>query len=162
MAEHASLAKHHSRSLDREGSYFSRRKSSSRKLRKGSFTVYPSDTEYQDGEPVVPTTEVVLDNTKTVGYMDANEREGWLEFKNEIIRLTHTLRLKGWRRVPLDRGTDIEVQRISGALTNAVYVVSPPKTLPELPTVETSDVYVLKRRPVSVHADLASSLELTC
>jgi choline kinase len=58
------------------------------------------------------------------------EKEGWINFKNEIVRLAHTLRLKGWRRIPLDCGADIEVERLSGALTNAVYVVSPPKNLP--------------------------------
>ena len=60
--------------------------------------------------------------------------EAWVTFKNEIVRLAHTLRLKGWRRVPLDGGADIEVERLSGALTNAVYVVSPPKRLPENPS----------------------------
>jgi choline kinase len=39
------------------------------------------------------------------------------------------LKLKGWRRVPLDQSSEIEVERLSGALTNAVYVVSPPKNL---------------------------------
>jgi len=47
-------------------------------------------------------------------------------FKNEIIRIAHTLKLKGWRRVPLGGGETISVERLSGALTNAVYVVSPP------------------------------------
>ena len=57
------------------------------------------------------------------------ERKAWVSFKNEIIRLAHTLRLKGWRRVALDSGESISVERLSGALTNAVYVVSPPDDL---------------------------------
>lgn len=57
------------------------------------------------------------------------ERAAWVTFKNDIIRIAHTLRIKGWRRVPLDSGDSIEVERLSGALTNAVYVVSPPKDL---------------------------------
>lgn len=61
------------------------------------------------------------------------EKETWLRFKNEIVRLAHTLKLKGWRQVPLDRGGDIEVERLSGALTNAVYVVKPPTNLPLAP-----------------------------
>jgi choline kinase len=56
---------------------------------------------------------------------EEKERKAWLVFKNEVIRLTHTLRLKGWRRVPLDSGDTISVERLSGALTNAVYVVTP-------------------------------------
>jgi choline kinase len=113
-----------------------------------------SDTEYQDGDVVVPSCDVVLDNSKTMSYSGGTadsasttvtlstskraekERKAWLVFKCEIVKLAHTLRLKGWRRVPLDRGGDIEVERLSGALTNAVYVVSPPKDLPA-PEVET-------------------------
>lgn len=120
-----------------------RRRSSVRKMYVGS-----SDTEYQDGDVVVPSCDVVLDNSKTMSYGGGasesatetvtlstskkaeKERKAWLTFKNEIVRLAHTLRLKGWRRVPLERGGDIEVKRLSGALTNAVYVVSPPKDLP--------------------------------
>jgi choline kinase len=105
-----------------------------------------SDTEYHDGDVVVPSCDEVLDNSKTLSYTGGaavstsdlattskraeKERKAWSVFKNEILRLAHTLRLKGWRRVPLDRGDDIEVERLSGALTNAVYVVSPPTHLP--------------------------------
>lgn len=120
----------------------SRRRSSARKL--GTMS---SDTEYQDGDVVVPTCDAILDNSKTMSYTGGvesstgtvtlssskraeKERQAWLVFKGEILRLAHTLRLKGWRRVPLERGGDIEVERLSGALTNAVYVVSPPKDLP--------------------------------
>ncbi|KAI1077880.1 kinase-like protein [Whalleya microplaca] len=102
-----------------------------------------SDTEYFDGDVRVPGCDAVLDNTKALGYSggqavtaddttsfsskkEDKERRSWVTFKNDIIRLTHTLRLKGWRRVPLDSGEDIDVTRLSGALTNAVYVVSPP------------------------------------
>lgn len=135
---------------ERPTSYFSRRRpSSTRKLRKGSNAV-SSDSDYQDGDALIPTAEVVLDNSKTLAYSggaaesetdllgrstrSAKDREGWVNFKNEIVRLAHTLRLKGWRRIPLNRGADIEVERLSGALTNAVYVVSPPKLLPETPS----------------------------
>ena len=133
---------------ERKGSYFSRH-SSARRLRKHSTTA-SSDTEYQDGDALVASAEVILDNTKTLTYTggaassqtDARtlnkratkEKEAWLIFKSEIVRLAHTLRLKGWRRVPLNRGGDIDVERLSGALTNAVYVVSPPKNLPDLLT----------------------------
>jgi len=106
-----------------------------------------SDTEYQDGDVIVPSCDVVLDNSKTMSYSGGGaessaetatlstskraekDRKAWLSFKSEIVKLAHTLRLKGWRRVPLERGGDIEVERLSGALTNAVYVVCPPKDL---------------------------------
>ncbi|KAI0886145.1 kinase-like protein [Annulohypoxylon maeteangense] len=105
-----------------------------------------SDTEYHDGSVVVPTCDAVLDNSKTLGYSGGKpsstddlatllskkaekERKAWISFKNEIIKLAHTLKFRGWRRVSLDSGESIDVTRLSGALTNAVYVVSPPDDL---------------------------------
>lgn len=114
-----------------------------------------SDTDYVDGDVLVPSCDAILDNTKTLKYSqggvddsmsicsrrEEKERLVWLAFKNEIIRLAHTLRLKGWRRVALDSGDDIAVERLSGALTNAVYVVNPPEVLPS--TTE----HVTKKKP---------------
>lgn len=103
-----------------------------------------SDTDYIDGDTIVPDCDVWLDNSKSLGYTGSNanleelggkaqrDREAWISFKNEIIRTAHTLRLKGWRRVPLESGEDIDVVRLSGALTNAVYVVTPPSDVPSL------------------------------
>lgn len=133
---------------ERTGSYFHRHSSTKRRNpRKQSIS---SDTDYADGDVVVPSAEVILDNSKIFGYGGRTtesqtnlhnpskrvlkEKEAWLRFKNEIVRLAHTLRLKGWRQVPLDRGGDIEVERLSGALTNAVYVVKPPVNLPLAPS----------------------------
>ena len=110
-----------------------------------------SDTEYHDNDVHVPSCDGFLDNSKTLAYTGGKssshddttslssrpqEREklAWLTFKNEIIRLAHTLKLKGWRRVPLESGDRISVERLSGALTNAVYVVSPPSDLSTTPT----------------------------
>ncbi|APA12071.1 hypothetical protein sscle_08g068410 [Sclerotinia sclerotiorum 1980 UF-70] len=125
-----------------------RRVSRKRSLVRPSLKPTPSsDTEYHDEDIVVPSCDVILDNSKTLAYSGGagssmetttlsnskraeKERKAWIQFKNEIVRLAHTLRLKGWRRVPLDRGAEIEVERLSGALTNAVYVVSPPANLP--------------------------------
>ncbi|KAK4200640.1 putative choline kinase [Triangularia verruculosa] len=114
------------------------RKRSSRSLR----ATASSDTEFFDGDVVVPSCDASLDNSKTMSYTggkaaaddnasissrrEEKEKQAWIVFKNEIIRLAHTLRLKGWRRVPLDSGEQISVERLSGALTNAVYVVLPP------------------------------------
>jgi len=126
----------------RSSHHAARRRSSARKLGFAS-----SDTEYQDGDVIVPSCDVVLDNSKTMSHTRGasessgdtvtlstskraeKEQKAWLSFKSEIVRLAHTLRLKGWRRVSLERGGEIEVERLSGALTNAVYVVSPPKNL---------------------------------
>ncbi|KAJ5764994.1 hypothetical protein N7520_004553 [Penicillium odoratum] len=109
-------------------------------LRRGSA----SDSEYTDVEAPVPNVEAYLDNTKTLAYItngaadedttDSNsikqskDREAWTIFKTEIVRLAHTLQLRGWRRLSMDMAEDVEVTRLSGALTNAVYVVVPPKT----------------------------------
>ena len=148
---------------ERSGSYFPRRPSTLRKLKRGS-TAGSSDTEYMEGDALVPTTEVILDNSKTLSYTGgggelgtnqpscnqkaAKEKESWLIFKNEIVRLAHTLRLKGWRKVPLDRGGDVDVERLSGALTNAVYVVSPPKDLPHtLSERQNSTTFIVSRKP---------------
>ena len=140
---------------DRKDSYFPRRRSkqrgSIRGLLRKTSTIASSDTEYQEPDIDVPSAEVVLDNSKTLRYSGGaasseadllnpskravKEHEAWLQFKMEIVRLSHTLRLKGWRRVPFDRSGDIDVERLSGALTNAVYVVSPPKDLPQTPSV---------------------------
>ncbi|KAK3065504.1 hypothetical protein LTS18_006215 [Coniosporium uncinatum] len=132
---------------ERRKSTAMRRVSSARKLLRRESTV-GSDTEYADGDPVVPNVDTILDNTNTLAYSgggadeealtngDADaiakkkDKDAWATFKYEIVRLTHTLRLKGWRRVTFERSGEIEVERLSGALTNAVYVVSPPKNLP--------------------------------
>ncbi|KAL2757687.1 hypothetical protein ACRALDRAFT_2081403, partial [Sodiomyces alcalophilus JCM 7366] len=108
-----------------------RRSSNSRQKKLGSGNIARnagSDTDYVDGEVVVPTCDAFLDNTKTLSYNAgrSSEKEAWDTFKNEIIRLARTLKIKGWRRIPLDWGDRISVQRLSGALTNAVYVVTPP------------------------------------
>lgn len=66
----------------------------------------------------------------STGKLD-KDNDAWLVFRNDIIRIAHTLRLKGWRRIPLGSGDTIGVERLSGALTNAVYVVTPPKNLSE-------------------------------
>jgi choline kinase len=100
-----------------------------------------------EGDVIVPSCDAWLDNSKTLSYTGGaaastddvstvsnkaeKERESWLTFKNEIIRIAHTLKLKGWRRVPLGSGETISVERLSGALTNAVYVVSPPTDIVE-------------------------------
>lgn len=101
-----------------------------------------SDTDKVDVEDEVDHVNSVLDNTKTMSYTGGadktsdgkqvssrradQEKEAWSTFKLEILKLAHTLHVKGWRGIPFEISDKIEVSRLSGALTNAVYVVSPP------------------------------------
>ncbi|KAL8807671.1 MAG: hypothetical protein Q9200_004571 [Gallowayella weberi] len=150
-------------SCSRKRSMATRKGSIRRSLRKKS-TGISSDTDYQDGEMLVPSVDVVLDNSKAISYTggaassevdisgsgkrSTKEEDSWIQFKNEIVRLTHTLKCKGWRCVPLE-GANISVERLSGALTNAVYVVSPPKDLSQLlsTTNDSTTSLASKRHP---------------
>ncbi|KAK3075414.1 hypothetical protein LTR53_001274 [Teratosphaeriaceae sp. CCFEE 6253] len=144
-----------------------RRRSSVKKLSRKASSI-SSDTDYHEGEPLVPSCEAILDNSKTLSYTGGasdesdvssgdelarvssyRDQDAWGRFKMEIVRLTHTLRLKGWRKVPMDMSNAINVQRLSGALTNAVYVVSPPADLPprEEPAADGSIVPRTRKAP---------------
>lgn len=129
-------------------------------LRRGSA----SESEATDLEAPVPSVEAVLDNSKTLAYtcssaadedaLDsssaskrAKDREAWNKFRTDIVRLAHTLQLRGWRKVPMELAGDVEVARLSGALTNAVYVVAPPKNLPHPKTEHGSSSVVSKKPP---------------
>jgi choline kinase len=136
------------RPSSKKGLTLGARKPSRAKLRRPSAA---SESEFTETEDLVPTCDVILDNSKTLSYSGGKaeteipsdvrpplnressssyNRDAWKSFKYEIVRLTHTLRLKGWRRVPMQMSSQIEVIRLSGALTNAVYEVLPPKELP--------------------------------
>ncbi|KAH8699072.1 kinase-like domain-containing protein [Talaromyces proteolyticus] len=129
----------------------------SKGLRRGSG----SESDYYD-EMSVPSVDAALDNTKTLGYTGgtstenlvtvsdphtrgSREKNPWLVFKAEILRLAHTLRLKGWRSVDMESCGDIEVTRLSGALTNAVYMVKPPKFV--RPNADRREPLVPRRPP---------------
>ncbi|CAI6336477.1 unnamed protein product [Periconia digitata] len=119
-------------------------------MMKRHSTVSSGEDHFDSIDQLVPSCEATLDNTKTLTYgaggpesestvdltkgvgkrRAKKEKDAWATFKYEIVRLAHTLKLKGWRRVPLDHSGEISVDRLSGALTNAVYVVSPPRDLP--------------------------------
>ena len=154
---------------EKRDSYFSRRKpsrkESTKRLMRGGSTIISSDSEHPDNELLVPSAEVILDNSRTLNYSGGaasseldlhnpskrapKEKDAWKQFKSEIVTLTHTLRIQGWRKVPIESSGDIDVERLSGALTNAVYVVSPPKNIPQTPaaTPEISASLVPKRPP---------------
>lgn len=128
-------------------------------LRRGSA----SDSDYTDIEAPVPSVETVLDNSKTLAYTGGaaeeestesstsskrlKDQEAWLTFKTEIVRIAHTMQLRGWRKVPMEAAGDIRVIRLSGALTNAVYVVEPPKQLPAPKTSKGSGPLVSRKPP---------------
>ena len=149
------------------GSAFPVRRGTRRRQRvKGLRRSSASESDYPDVDLPVPNAEAVLDNTKTLAYSDdlqpqgddgesgfkqAHDNEDWVVFKKEIVRLAHTLRIKGWRRVPMENGGDIGVTRLSGALTNAVYVVTPPKDVTPVKT-ENGTGLVPKKPPPYVPA----------
>lgn len=129
-------------------------------LRRGSG----SDSDFLD-DAVVPSVDAMLDNSKTMAYTGGavstdqltltsdqrsrymKDQSHWLIFKAEILRLIHTLRLKGWRRVSMDDSADLEVNRLSGALTNAVYVVKPPPPSPPTPNADGTEKLAPRRPP---------------
>lgn len=134
-----------------------RKSSIAKRLKPNSMTI-TSDTE-QDGELLVPTVEATLDNSKAMAYTGGSadcdsdpvgstrDKENWTDFKREIVRLTHTLKLKRWKWVAIENGGDISVERLSGALTNAVYVVSPPKKMPDSTPTNESNTSLIARKP---------------
>ncbi|KAI9370980.1 kinase-like domain-containing protein [Aspergillus egyptiacus] len=155
------LLQYASRYDNRPGSTCSSRRSTRRRhhvkgLRRGSA----SESDY-DLEPVTASVDAVLDNSKTLAYRGggadiedgdsagtrrAKDREAWVVFKSEILRLTHTLQLKGWRKIPMDLAAEIDIVRLSGALTNAVYKVTPPQNLPP-PRAEDGSYTLVPRKP---------------
>lgn len=121
-----------------------------------------SDTEWNGDDINVPHVEAYLDNSKTLAFTGGGaeddeteatkqkDRKHWEQFKQNIVRLTHTLKVRGWRRIPIEKGDCIIVERLSGALTNAVYVVKPPKELPESDNTNSTRPYVSKSRPTEL------------
>lgn len=125
-------------------------------LRRGSASDSDALEEFS-----APAVDAFLDNTKTLAYggggsaededgvTDSKRREVWTNFKADILRLTHTLEIKGWRKVPQENAADIGVVRLSGAMTNSVYVVSPPASLPIPPRAEDGSYTLVPVRPPS-------------
>lgn len=139
---------HLGRRFSRKSSIASLRHKLSIKRLQRKPSAVSSDTEVHENEALVPSSDVLLDNSNTLAYTGGHSEseesstdelkrvesyrdlDAWTKFKFETLRLIHTLRLKGWRKVPLEMSGACTIQRLSGALTNAVYVVSPPEKLP--------------------------------
>ncbi|EXJ87307.1 hypothetical protein A1O3_04266 [Capronia epimyces CBS 606.96] len=155
------------RPAQRSSSSLVRKGSIARKYKRTSTAPQSSDTEFFGEDILVPSVEAFLDNSKTMAFTggaadvdmsdSAQSRDyvHWVKFKTDIVRLAHTLKLKGWRRIPIDQAQDIEVARLSGALTNAVYVVRPPKNMSDYEKVVPTDSSVpshpvSKRQPIQL------------
>ena len=118
------------RLLPKSSGILSRKGSIAKKFKRNSVAPQSSDTEFFGDEVLVPNVEAGLDNTKTLAYTggsadadpdtDASDKakkkdqKHWNTFKQDILRLTHTLRLKGWRRIPIEQGGELDVARLSG------------------------------------------------
>lgn len=73
-----------------------------------------------EGQEQTPHTNMFLDDHLPSEY-----------FHQDVLKLIHELRIPGWARVDLQMAEDIEIDRISGALTNAVYRVNAPHYIKE-------------------------------
>jgi choline kinase len=119
------------RLLPRSPNILGRKGSLAKKFKPQSLPPQSSDTEFFGDEVLVPNVEADLDNSKTMAYAgggadtDCSEKsrkkdqKHWDTFKQDILRLTHTLRLKGWRRISIDHGGELDVARLSGKRTDA-------------------------------------------
>lgn len=113
------------RLLPKSPNLLSRRGSLAKKFKRPSAPPQSSDTEFFGEDILVPNVEADLDNTKTLAYSGGAADEGseklkkkdqkhWKSFKKDILRLTHTLKLKGWRRISMEDSPELEVSRLSG------------------------------------------------
>ncbi|KIW89935.1 uncharacterized protein Z519_09365 [Cladophialophora bantiana CBS 173.52] len=167
ILQNFSFNNNNSKLLHKSSSALLRRGSLGKKYKQPRSMPASSDTEFFGDDILVPNVEAKLDNSKTMAFTGGSadvdtsdsarrqDYEHWVTFKKDIVRLTHTLKLKGWRRIPIDRAADIDVARLSGALTNAVYVVHPPKNMSEYDAHNPSDpsappVPISRRRPTSL------------
>jgi choline kinase len=116
------------RLLPKSGGLLSRKGSIAKKFKRSSIVAQSSDTEFLGEDILVPNVEASLDNSKTLSYSGGaadddteaaekakkKDQKCWDTFKTDILRLTHTLKLKGWRRIPMEQGGELEVSRLSG------------------------------------------------
>lgn len=69
-------------------------------------------------ETEIPFINASLDHTLPIGY-----------FKQDLLSVVQNLRISKWHRLPSHIYSDIKIQKISGALTNAIYKVEPPSVV---------------------------------
>ena len=105
-----------------------RKGSIGRMLKRSNAPTLSSDTEFFGDEVLVPNVETILDNTKALAYAGGTgedeasgntkkkDQKNWNQFKEDVLTITHTLGLKGWRRIPMNSAADIDVARLSGKI----------------------------------------------
>lgn len=69
-------------------------------------------------ETEIPFINASLDHTLPVGY-----------FKQDLLTVLKNLRISKWHKLPSHVSSDIKIQQISGALTNAIFKVDPPSVV---------------------------------
>lgn len=81
-----------------------------------------SSSKHDSGEdePEIRHSDYFLDDKMPEEY-----------FKQDIVKLAHDLHVPGWSSVTLDMAEDLNVVRITGALTNSVYSVRAPSYVKE-------------------------------
>jgi choline kinase len=107
-------------------------------LRRGSA----SESEYTDLEAPVPGVDASLDNSKTLAYSGGAGEE---EVADSNSSSKGAKGREAWVTFKMENAGDIEVVRLSGAMTNAIYVVGPPKNQP--PLTSSSSSSIVPRRP---------------
>ncbi len=85
------------------------RKSGNRIKRKTSSHALTPDDE-------IPSCSIIIDNRLPQDY-----------FQQDVLEAILTLRIPKWKSVDMSQAPELTIDRISGALTNAVYSVSPPQ-----------------------------------
>ncbi|ODQ65340.1 kinase-like protein [Nadsonia fulvescens var. elongata DSM 6958] len=107
------------------------RRSSARSIRP---PLHRADSSGREDEDEIPGCNIFLDNRLPVDY-----------FKQDVLRLIHVLKIPRWKMVDASMASQIITNRISGALTNAVYSVTPPPQLKEIIRLtETNDKFATK------------------
>lgn len=88
----------------------------------GSFVGTPSANPSSSSSSKLPNALTFLDNRLPADY-----------FKQDILKTIHKLKVhKLWKYVTPEMARDIVVERMSGALTNAVYMVAPPPYIKDI------------------------------
>ncbi|RPA72614.1 kinase-like protein [Ascobolus immersus RN42] len=117
-------------------------KRSSRKLRHLPSKPNLDPAKQPPQQHLPPSCEEVLEIPEKIGK-DA--------FKLEVLKLAHTLKCKRWRHVPLESSKELVVRKISGAMTNAVFMVVPPAAYAFAPPAnETSTTGGSSRTPRAI------------
>lgn len=85
----------------------------------GNASLLDNDDHLSDLEDVeIPSINANLDHTLPVDY-----------FKQDVLSIVQQLRIPKWHKLSHEISDQIQVTRLSGALTNAIYKVDPPSSI---------------------------------